>query len=131
MIRLHGKKDTVRKLVVKYLDTSRTLSQQQDQFLVEKVIRKVIFCQYLGAYMRHLPLCLTQAQLECDELMKYEGGWAVRDMMAQFLRNHTANERKLSERLRVNVLTLQRKRLRPAYLEREYEQANDIILQYK
>ncbi|KIK97907.1 hypothetical protein PAXRUDRAFT_75768, partial [Paxillus rubicundulus Ve08.2h10] len=64
----------VRKLVMRHLDTSRTLSQQKDRLLVEKVIKK--------------------AQSESATFVKYEGGWAVRDMMAQFMRNRSAKERR-------------------------------------
>ncbi|KAG8215158.1 hypothetical protein J3R82DRAFT_8657 [Butyriboletus roseoflavus] len=60
--------DIVRKLTMKYLDTSRSLSQQKDKLLVEKIIRK-----------------------------QYEGGWPIRDMIRQYLSNRSAKERRILE----------------------------------
>ncbi|KIK73812.1 hypothetical protein PAXRUDRAFT_177429 [Paxillus rubicundulus Ve08.2h10] len=58
-------KDGVQKLAMQYLNTSCTLTQQKDKLLVEKVIRK--------------------AQVKWPDLVPYEGGWAVPDILAQFL----------------------------------------------
>jgi hypothetical protein len=46
-----GTQRIIRKLTVKYLDTSLTLSRQKDKLLVEKVIRKVSM-HVIPAYMR-------------------------------------------------------------------------------
>ncbi|KIJ04355.1 hypothetical protein PAXINDRAFT_22357 [Paxillus involutus ATCC 200175] len=75
--------DIVRKLVIKYLDSSRTLSQQKDRLLVEKIIKK--------------------AQSQSEKFMEYEGGWVVCDMMAQFLRNWSAKERQMREDLELEA----------------------------
>ena len=45
-----GTQRIIRKLTVKYLDTSLTLSRQKDKLLVEKVIRKVSL-HVIPAYM--------------------------------------------------------------------------------
>ncbi|KAI9569694.1 hypothetical protein HD554DRAFT_505611 [Boletus coccyginus] len=64
----------IRDLTIKYLDLSLPLSRQPDKLLVEEVIIK--------------------AQSMCPVLQQYEGGWATRDLMGQFLRNTTAYDRR-------------------------------------
>lgn len=44
---------------------------------------------------------LLQAQNEAPFLMKFEGGWAIRAIMTQYLRNRSARERKLSQEIKV------------------------------
>ncbi|KIM58082.1 hypothetical protein SCLCIDRAFT_129117, partial [Scleroderma citrinum Foug A] len=64
--------DLVQQLVYQHLDTSHALAHQADKLLVEKVIRK--------------------AQSKSDILMQCEGSWAVRDLIAQVLKNRSSSE---------------------------------------
>ncbi|KAG8212887.1 hypothetical protein J3R82DRAFT_11223 [Butyriboletus roseoflavus] len=63
-------------LVAWYLDVTCTLSQQPDKMLVEKVI--------------------ARARSQNPILKQYEGGWAIRDIMAQYLHNWAAKECQLT-----------------------------------
>ncbi|KAH0828634.1 hypothetical protein J3R83DRAFT_2978 [Lanmaoa asiatica] len=73
----------VQKAACKYLDTNQSLSQQKDALLVEKVIRDI--------------------QLKNDYLMRFEKGWPVRDMLAQYLRNIRQRERREKKRIEENA----------------------------
>ncbi|KAF8835728.1 hypothetical protein BDN67DRAFT_984425 [Paxillus ammoniavirescens] len=68
-------KDGVRKLAMQYLNTSCMLTQQKDKLLVEKVVRKV----------------------QWPDLVPYEGGWAVCDILVQFLQNRSGKEREMEK----------------------------------
>ncbi|KIK77734.1 hypothetical protein PAXRUDRAFT_165864 [Paxillus rubicundulus Ve08.2h10] len=83
-------KDGVRKLAMQYLNTSCMLTQQKDKLLVEKVIRK--------------------AQVQWPDLVPYEGGWAVRDILAQFLRNRSGKEREMEKDMQTSTSRQQSKR---------------------
>lgn len=90
-------KDRVRKLASKFLDISSPLSCQKDRLLVEKFIRQASRPIYLAARRIYASLTrfyLLQVQTEFPTLMKYEGGWPVRNILAQFLRNRSVRERK-------------------------------------
>ncbi|KAI6154670.1 hypothetical protein BKA82DRAFT_35637 [Pisolithus tinctorius] len=69
----------IRKLANRKLDTSRTITQQKNKLLVEKVI--------------------FQAQLEYKIFQKYENAWPVRDLLAQYLRNSSQLEKKATSNL--------------------------------
>ncbi|KAG8217061.1 hypothetical protein J3R82DRAFT_5056 [Butyriboletus roseoflavus] len=68
--------DIIRKLVTKHLDTSLTLTQQKNKLLIEQIVLK--------------------AQSKSCTLRRYKGGWAIHDMIAQFLRNRSACEQKVA-----------------------------------
>ncbi|KAI6145080.1 hypothetical protein BKA82DRAFT_147474, partial [Pisolithus tinctorius] len=72
----------IRKLANQKLDTSRTIMQQKNKLLVEKVI--------------------FQAQLEYRILQKYENAWPVRDLLAQYLCNSSQLEKKATSNLEVH-----------------------------
>ncbi|KAI5981452.1 hypothetical protein EDD15DRAFT_2203956 [Pisolithus albus] len=71
----------IRKLANRKLDTSRTLAKQKNKLLVEKVI--------------------FQAQVEYKIFQNYENGWPVRDLLAQYLRNSSQQEKRAAAKLKL------------------------------
>ncbi|KAI5989718.1 hypothetical protein EDD15DRAFT_2198401 [Pisolithus albus] len=67
-------KCAIRKLASCKLDMAQTLMRQKDKLLVEKVI--------------------FQAQLEYKIFQQYENAWPVHDLLAQYLRNNSQQEKK-------------------------------------
>ncbi|KAI5997545.1 hypothetical protein EDD15DRAFT_2364272 [Pisolithus albus] len=74
-------KHGIRKLANRKLDTSRTLAKQKNKLLVEKVI--------------------FQAQVEYKIFQNYENGWPVRDLLAQYLRNSSQQEKRAAAKLKL------------------------------
>ncbi|KAI5983265.1 hypothetical protein EDC04DRAFT_2915068 [Pisolithus marmoratus] len=72
-------KHGIHKLVNWKLDTSRTITWQKNKLLVEKV--------------------LFQAQMEYKIFRKYENAWPTWDLLAQYLRNSSQQERKAARKL--------------------------------
>ncbi|KAH0834780.1 hypothetical protein J3R83DRAFT_10381 [Lanmaoa asiatica] len=83
--------DLIRQLVIKHFDTSLPLSKQ-NKWLVEKVIIKASLTNssiYASIY--------ASAHGKAPFLTRFEGSWATRAIMAQYLRNRSARERKTKE----------------------------------
>ncbi|KAG6369826.1 hypothetical protein JVT61DRAFT_13449 [Boletus reticuloceps] len=76
--------DTVRNLVVQHLDITLPLSRQKDRSLIEQVVIK--------------------ARKDVPFLERYEGGWATRDMMSQYLRNRSGRTRRLPKEPEVRLI---------------------------
>ncbi|KAI6125244.1 hypothetical protein EV401DRAFT_2068316 [Pisolithus croceorrhizus] len=68
----------IRKLANRKLDTSRTLTQQKNGSMVEKVI--------------------SQARLKYKIFQKYENAWPARDMLAQYLRSSSQQKKKAAKK---------------------------------
>ncbi|KAI9463457.1 hypothetical protein HD554DRAFT_2283600 [Boletus coccyginus] len=91
----------IRTLVIKYLDITVPLSRQPNRLLVEKVIIK--------------------AQSVCPELQQYEGAWAVRNIMGQYLRNRTTQDRQRAKAVKVHLKKNKKKKKKWAHSDSESE----------
>ncbi|KAG6380096.1 hypothetical protein JVT61DRAFT_8181 [Boletus reticuloceps] len=71
----------IRTLVAKYLDVNLPMSKQPNKLLIDKVV--------------------IMAQTQFPKLKDYEGNWATRDIMAQYLRNRSSRERQVTQEAKI------------------------------
>ncbi|KAF8139629.1 hypothetical protein EV363DRAFT_1205489, partial [Boletus edulis] len=76
--------------LVAYLDVNLPMSKQPNKLMIDQVLARS------SAYMR----CLL-AQTQFPKLKDYEGNWATRDIMAQYLRNRSSRERQVTQEAKI------------------------------
>ncbi|KAF8441733.1 hypothetical protein L210DRAFT_1061341, partial [Boletus edulis BED1] len=67
--------------LVTYLDVNLPMSKQPNKLMIDQVVIK--------------------AQTQFPKLKDYEGNWATRDIMAQYLRNRSSRERQVTQEAKI------------------------------